>query len=116
MFGGGGENPVARRVHVKKGDTVRVICGEDLGKTGKVLEVHPHSQRVVVDGIAIVKRHTKPTQTNPQGGVVERPAAVHASNLMLVCTNCNRPSRVRRLRAADGGVVRECKRCGRAID
>ncbi|MGI6609635.1 MAG: 50S ribosomal protein L24 [Limnochordia bacterium] len=104
------------KAHVRKGDTVQVITGEDAGKTGTVLEVSPASQRVVIDGINILKRHTRPTQTNPQGGIVERPGAVHVSNVMLVCPNCSKAARTGRSRQADGSVARICRRCGKAID
>ena len=71
------------KTHIKKDDTVMVITGKDAGKTGKVLQVLPASGRVVVEGINVVKRHTKPTQKNPQGGIMEKPAAIDLSNVML---------------------------------
>ena len=75
------------KAHVRKGDTVKVIAGEDAGKTGNVLSVDRASQRVVVEGINIQKRHTRPSQANPEGGIVRRPGPVHISNVMLVCPN-----------------------------
>ena len=71
------------KTHIKKDDTVMVITGKDAGKTGKVLQVLPASGRVVVEGINVVKRHTKPTQKNPQGGIMEKPAAIDLSNEKL---------------------------------
>lgn len=103
------------KVHVRKGDTVRVLTGEDVGKTGKILEVRPKEFRVIVEGVNIVKRHTRPSRTNPQGGVIERPGPVHASNVQLVCPNCDKATRVKRERAS-GDVTRVCKRCGKPID
>lgn len=103
------------KVHVKSGDRVQVLTGEDAGKRGKVLEVLTRSGRVIVDGVNIQKKHTRPTQTNPQGGIVEKPGPIHASNVALVCPSCNKPTRVRRERS-DGKVTRLCKRCGKAID
>lgn len=103
------------KVHVKSGDRVQVLTGEDAGKRGKVLEVLTRSGRVIVDGVNIQKKHTRPTQTNPQGGIVEKPGPIHASNVALVCPSCNKPTRVRRERS-DGKVTRLCKRCGKAFD
>lgn len=103
------------KMHVKKDDLVAVISGEDKGKRGKVLEARPRENRVVVEGVNIQKRHMRPTRTNPQGGVVERPGPIAASNVLVVCPNCKEPARMRRNRTADG-AVRECSRCGTAID
>jgi len=103
------------KMHVKKNDTVMVIAGDDKGKTGKVLEARPRENRVVVEGVNIQKRHMRPTRTNPQGGVVERPGPIAASNVMLVCPHCKRPARMRRNRT-EGGVVRQCVRCGKTVD
>lgn len=107
---------VMRKVHVKKGDLVKVLSGEDAGKTGKVLEVSPREGRVVVEGVNIIKKHVRPTRTNPQGGVIERPGPIHASKVMVVCPSCNAPTRVRRERSEGKGVARVCKRCGKPID
>lgn len=107
---------MAAKVHVKKGDTVLVLRGNDREKTGKVLEVLPAKGRVVVDGVNIIKRHTRPSKANPQGGVIERPAPVDASKVMLVCPNCEKPTRVNHERDAAGNLIRRCKRCGKPID
>lgn len=104
------------KVHVRKDDLVQVLSGEDAGKTGKVLEVLPKKGRVVVDGINIIKKHARPTRTNPQGGVIERPGPIHASNVMLVCPGCKAPTRVSRRREEGKEAVRVCKRCGKPID
>src|SRR5690606_11730285 len=103
------------KMHVKKDDLVAVISGEDKGKQGKVLEARPRENRVVVEGVNIQKRHMRPARTNPQGGVVERPGPIAASNVLLVCPSCKKPSRMRR-RRTDKGVVRECTRCGKTAD
>lgn len=105
-----------KRVHVKKGDQVRVIKGNDVDKTGKVLEVIPKTGRVVVDGVNIVKRHTRPNPSNPQGGVIESPGSISAANVMLVCPRCNKPTRVGKSREEGQSAVRMCKRCGKSID
>lgn len=106
---------MAFKVHVKKNDQVAVISGADKGKRGKVLEVRPKENRVVVDGVNIQKRHMRPTRTNPQGGVVERPGPIAASNVMVVCPKCKQPARQRRTRTAEG-VRRQCVKCGQHID
>jgi len=103
------------KVHVKSGDRVLILTGDDAGKRGKVLEVMARSGKVIVDGVNIQKKHTRPTQTNPQGGIIEKPGPIDASNVALVCPSCNQPTRVSRVRS-EGKVTRQCKRCGKAID
>ncbi len=107
---------MAQKVHVKKDDTVHVLSGEDVGKTGKVLAVHPKTGRVVVDGINIQKKHARPTRQNPQGGVIEQPGPIHASKVMVVCPSCNKPTRVSHSRAAGQEAARVCKHCNKSID
>jgi len=107
---------VARtKVHVRKGDTVLVITGKNAGKKGKVISVIPAKSRVVVEGVNVVKRHTKPTRKMPQGGIVEKEAPIHSSNVMLFCGKCNSPTRVGKKFLEDGEKVRVCKRCGETI-
>lgn len=105
-----------RKVHVKKDDQVEVIRGEDAGKRGKVLQVFRKEGRIVVEGVNIQKRHTRPTRTNPQGGVVEKPGPIDSSKVMVVCPGCDKPTRVERKRSPDGDLTRLCKRCGKMID
>ncbi len=107
---------MAQSVHVKKNDMVHVLSGVDRGKSGKVLEVHPKDGRVVVDGVNIVKKHTRPSRTNPQGGVIEQPGPIHASNVMVVCPSCNKPTRTTNRRESGQEPSRLCKRCGKTID
>nr|WP_156779943.1 50S ribosomal protein L24 [Ammonifex degensii] len=103
-------------MHVKKGDTVLVLTGKDAGKKGKVLRVIPEEQRVIVEKVNIVKRHMRPTRQFPQGGIIEKEAPIHASNVMLVCTKCGRPTRVGHRILPEGKKVRVCKKCGEPID
>ncbi|NDD27177.1 MAG: 50S ribosomal protein L24 [Proteobacteria bacterium] len=105
-------------VHVKKNDNVVVVAGKDRGKKGKVLEVLPEKNRVLVEGVNLVKRHTKPRPPRfPQGGIIEKSLPIDASNVQLVCPRCNKPTRVGHKAAAAevGGFVRACKKCGEEI-
>jgi len=79
---------------IKKNDTVMVIAGNDRGKTGKVLKVFPKESRVIVEGINLRKRHTKPSQKNPQGGILEKEAPIHISNVMIIDPKTNEPTRI----------------------
>lgn len=104
------------KIHVRRGDTVTVIAGDSAGKRGKVLEVFPKTGKIIVDGVNIQKKHTRPTQTNPQGGIIEKPGPIDASNVALYCSSCKGPVRIKRERTADGELKRLCKKCGKAID
>lgn len=103
------------KVHVRKGDTVLVIAGKAAGKKGKVLAVQPDKSRVIVEGVNKVKRHSRPTRTNPQGGIMEQEAPLHSSNVMPVCKKCNQPTRVGKQILENGKKVRQCKRCGEVL-
>lgn len=101
---------------IVKGDEVLVIAGNDRGKTGKVLAIFPEKQRVIVEGVNFVKRHTRPTQRNPQGGVVEREAAIHVSNVMPHDGKARRGTRVRTRTLSDGTRVRESVASGEVLE
>ena len=95
------------KVRIKKNDTVLVRAGKDRGKRGRVLQVQPDKNRVVVEGVAMVKRHTRPNpQKNIKGGILERESAIHVSNVMLVDPDSNVPSRMGAVRQADGTKAR----------
>jgi len=100
---------------VVKNDIVLVISGNYKGKRGKVLKVFPKKHRVIVEGVNFVKRHTKPTQKNPQGGIVEKEAPIHVSNLMVICPKCDTPTRLGRKILEDGKKVRVCMNCGEML-
>lgn len=104
------------KMHVKKGDTVKILCGKDKGKQGKILRSIPQKQRVVVEGANMMKKAMHPTQANPQGGISTMEAPIHVSNVMLVCPNCNQASRVSKRVNEAGKKVRVCKKCGKDID
>ena len=100
---------------VKKGDTVIVRSGKDRGARGKVLLTMPKSNRVLVEGVNRVKKHTKVTTTQrgaQVGGIVTQEAAVNASNVQLVCPNCSKPTRVGHRKDDEGRSVRTCRKCG----
>lgn len=98
-------------VHVKRGDTVVVISGKDKGKKSEVLRVIPKANRVIVKGVNIATKHTRPSAKNRQGGIIHQEAPVHASNVMLYCTKCNHVTRIAHEILADGSKVRVCKNC-----
>jgi large subunit ribosomal protein L24 len=99
---------------IRKGDEVQVISGKDKGKRGKVLEVMPKQERVLVEGLNMVKRHTKPRPPKVQGGVIERPAPIHLSNVALLDPADKHPTRVR-FQVVDGKPVRIAARSGQKI-
>jgi large subunit ribosomal protein L24 len=100
---------------IRKGDRVVLLSGKDKGKTGIVLEVRPSEQRVLVEGLNIMKRHTKPRPPNEPGGVIERPAPIHVSNVSLIDPKDRRPTRVR-IEEIDGKRVRVAARSGEKLD
>ena len=104
------------KLHVKKDDTVMILAGKDKGKTGKVLQVLPEKQRVLVESLNIIKRHTRPTQTNNEGGIIEKEAPIALSNVQLVCASCSKPARTGQRVLEDGSKVRFCKKCNEIVD
>lgn len=104
------------RIHVKKDDQVYVLSGKDRARTGKVLAVFPKKGKVIVEGVNIVTKHQKPSRQFQQGGIAEREAAIDASNVMLVCPHCNKPSKVGRRVKDNGNRVRYCKSCDEDIN
>jgi large subunit ribosomal protein L24 len=106
---------IPRTWHVRQDDFVEVITGKDKGKRGKVLRVHTNEGRLVVEKIHMIKRHMRPNRLTQQGGIIEREGKIHVSNVMVVCTRCNRPVRVGKKRLEDGKKVRVCRRCGEVV-
>ena len=110
-----------KQLHVKQGDEVLVIAGKDRshkGRTrrGKVLEVRPSQERVVVEGINLIKKAMRQTQQVRQAGIVTQPGPIHVSNVMVVCPNCDAATRVGHRRTSEGKGVRVCKKCKKDID
>jgi large subunit ribosomal protein L24 len=104
------------KVHVKKGDTVIVITGKSVGKKGKILEVEPEKQRVLVEGVNMVKRHTKPSKNMQRGGIIEKESPVASSNVMIFCGRCSKPTRIGKKLLDNGTKARVCKKCGEVLD
>ena len=103
------------KMNVKKGDKVVVLSGKDKGKEAEVLRAMPAEGKVVVEGVAVVKKATKPNAQNQQGGIIEKEAAIDASNVMLVCPSCGKPTRVGHKSGELNGhktAIRVCKKCG----
>lgn len=102
-----------KKLHIKVGDTVKVLGGEARGQEGKVLSINRVKERAIVEGINVVKKHAKPDAANPQGGIVEKEAGLHISNLMLV--HNGQPTRVGRKKDKDGKTIRFAKKTGEDI-
>ena len=100
------------KMQIKKGDTVKILSGKDRGKQGTVLRAYPAEGKIKVEGVAVVKKAVRPNQQNQQGGIVEQEAAIDASNVMLVCPSCGKPTRVGHDVNDEGKKVRVCKKCG----
>ena len=103
-------------MQIRKNDSVMVIAGRERGKTGKVLRVIPDKDAAIIERVNLIKRHTRPKGPQQPGGIVEKEASIHTSNLMIMCDKCNAPVRVGRKILADGKKMRICRRCGEALD
>ncbi len=102
-------------MHVKKGDKVQVITGKDKGKQGVILVAFPKQNRVIVEGVNTVKKHSKPSQLNPQGGIITKEAPIHVSNVMILDPKTGEPTRVG-FKVEDGKKVRIAKKSGELLD
>ena len=103
-------------MEIRKNDSVMVITGKERGKTGKVLRVIPDKDAIIIERINLVKRHSKPRGPQQPGGIVEKEASIHVSNLMIMCDKCNAPVRIGKKTLSDGKKIRICRRCGEALD
>jgi large subunit ribosomal protein L24 len=103
-------------MQIKKNDTVLVTTGKEKGKRGRVIAVYPRENRVLIEKLNMIKRHTKPTQQLRQGGIVEKEAPLSAANVKLVCSKCDKPTGISRKEQADGKRVRVCRACEAALD
>ena len=101
---------------IHKNDNVMVISGNSSGKSGKVLKVFREDRRVIIEGVNIIKRHSRASQKNPQGGIIQKEAPIHVSNIMIVCPKCGKPSRIGRKAVTDSQTgrrqtMRVCRKC-----
>ncbi|NOU92890.1 50S ribosomal protein L24 [Paenibacillus sp. LMG 31456] len=103
-------------MNVKKDDTVFVITGKDKGKKGRIIAAYPRENRVLVEGVNLIKKHTKPSQSNPQGGIISQEAPIHVSNVMLIDPKSGQPTRVGYKVLDNGKKVRIAKKSGEVID
>lgn len=104
------------RTYLRKNDQVEVIAGKDKGRVGKILRVLVSEDKAVVERINMIKRHKKATEMNQQGQIIEREAAIHVSNLLLICPACTKTGRIGKKFLEDGTKVRFCKSCGESIE
>ena len=101
---------------IKKNDTVIVLTGTEKGKKGRVIDVRPKRDRIIVEGVNIIKKHMKPNNKYKQGGIIEKEAPIHRSNLMLVCPKCNKPARTGHSILENGKKIRRCNKCGEVTE
>ena len=101
---------------IKLNDQVEVIAGKDKGRVGKVIKVMTKENKVLVEKINMIKRHTKPSNVNQQGGIIEKEAPLHVSNVMLICPQCSKTARLGNKILEDGQKVRFCKKCGETVE
>jgi large subunit ribosomal protein L24 len=103
------------KTNLRKNDTVMVLSGKEKGKTGKILKLLPKKNRVIIEKLQFIKKHTKPTNSAPQGGIIEREGSIHISSVALFCSRCNIPVRVKTEKSGDKSVARICIKCNEAI-
>ena len=105
-----------KKMHVKRGDIVKVISGKDKGKEGKIITAYPETGKVVVEGVAIVKKHQKARMQGQESGIIHREAAIDASNVLRVCSKCGKAARTGVKVLEDGSKVRYCKKCNETFN
>lgn len=106
-----------RSMHIHKNDQVKVIAGKDLNRIGRVLRIMPGKQKIVVEGVSFLKRHTRPNPAkNIKGGIVEREAPIDVSNVMVVCGSCGKATRIGHTLLSDRKKIRVCRKCGASLD
>ncbi len=102
-------------MHIVKNDTIKVISGNHRGMVGKVLKVYPRTNRVIVEKVNLIKRHRRPRSSTDQGGIIEKEASIHISNVILICPKCSKPSRTGVAYLSNGVKVRVCKSCNETL-
>ena len=104
------------KTYIKKGDTVSVLTGRENGKTGKVLMINAKKGTLIIEKLNFVKRHSRPSKTAPQGGIIEKESSIKISNVNILCEKCNKPVRIKMNFLDDGKKVRACVKCGEILD
>ena len=107
---------MANRCYLKKDDKVKVLAGKDKGKIGKVLALKRKKSRIVIENINMMKKHARPSAKHRQGGIIESESPIHWSNVMLMCSKCVTPVRIKMKRLDDGKKIRVCSKCNEIID
>ncbi|MFH1782320.1 MAG: 50S ribosomal protein L24 [Candidatus Omnitrophota bacterium] len=100
---------------IRRDDVVMLLAGKDKGKTGKIIKIFTDKKRALVQGVNFVKKHTRRTKEDQQGGVIDKESSIHISNLMVMCQKCNKPTRVSFSTLSDGTKTRICKKCKELI-
>jgi large subunit ribosomal protein L24 len=100
---------------IKKNDMVRVVAGDGKGMEGKVLKVYPDTDRIIVEKVNLIKRHTRRSSQTDKGGIIEKEAPIATSNVVLICPKCNKPAKTSMAKLADGRKVRRCKKCNETL-
>jgi large subunit ribosomal protein L24 len=107
---------IKNKSHIKKDDKVKVIAGKDKGKIGKVLRLKRKNNRLIIENINMMKKHARPSAKHRQGGIIESESPIHSSNVMLMCSKCVTPVRIKMKRFEDGKKIRVCRKCNEIID
>ena len=102
-------------MRIKKNDTVKVIAGNAKGMEGKVLKVFPGNDRIIVEKVKLIKRHTRQSSQGDTGGIIEKEAPISASNVILVCPKCGKPAKTAMASLSDGRKIRKCKKCNETL-
>jgi len=116
VIGGKEIEMVVSKLHIKKNDLVMVTEGKEKGKSGRVLKVVPEKKKVIIEKINFIKRHTRPHGQQRRGGILEKEAPLHLSNVMLLCEKCNKPVRIRHRMVEGNKKARVCQKCGESFD
>jgi large subunit ribosomal protein L24 len=107
---------IKNKCHIRKDDKVKVIAGKDKGKIGKVLRLKRKNNRLIIENINMMKKHARPSAKHRQGGIIESESPIHSSNVMLMCSKCVTPVRIKMKRFEDGKKIRVCRKCNEIID
>ena len=107
---------IKNKCHIKKDDKVKVISGKDKGKIGKVLSLKNKNSRIIIENINMMKKHARASAKHRQGGIIESESPIHWSNVMLMCSKCVTPVRIKMKRLDDGKKIRVCSKCNEIID